>query len=89
MEFGPPKAGRIGLRLAAVASSVVAVVLSLGLSATPAQADCAPDPAASGQTVTCSGTDADGFAASGGVTNLTGGSISGGHYGVLSDGVSL
>ncbi|MCK1266329.1 uncharacterized protein with beta-barrel porin domain [Bradyrhizobium sp. GM2.2] len=71
MEFGPPKAGRIGLRLAAVASSVVAVVLSLGLSATPAQADCAPDPAASGQTVTCSGTDADGFAASGGVTNLT------------------
>ncbi|MCK1294375.1 autotransporter domain-containing protein [Bradyrhizobium sp. 30] len=71
MEFGPPRAGRIGLRLAAVASSVVAVVLSLGLSATPAQADCAPDPAASGQTVTCSGTDADGFAASGGVTNLT------------------
>ncbi|OSI58941.1 autotransporter domain-containing protein [Bradyrhizobium canariense] len=70
-EFGPPRAGRIGLRLAAVASSVVAVVLSLGLSATPAQADCAPDPAASGQTVTCSGTDADGFAASGGVTNLT------------------
>ncbi|WP_244561354.1 autotransporter outer membrane beta-barrel domain-containing protein [Bradyrhizobium canariense] len=49
----------------------MAVVLSLGLSATPAQADCAPDPAASGQTVTCSGTDADGFAASGGVTNLT------------------
>ncbi|MET4044622.1 uncharacterized protein with beta-barrel porin domain [Bradyrhizobium sp. RT6a] len=71
MEFGPPTAGRIGLRLAVVASSVVGVVLSLGLSAIPAQADCAPDPAASGQTVTCSGTDADGFVAGGGVTNLT------------------
>ncbi|MFL6807598.1 MAG: autotransporter domain-containing protein [Bradyrhizobium canariense] len=47
------------------------VVLSLGLSAIPAQAYCAPDTAASGQTVTCSGTDADGFAAGGGVTNLT------------------
>ncbi|WP_275199518.1 autotransporter domain-containing protein [Bradyrhizobium sp. CSA207] len=49
----------------------MAVVLSLDLSATSAQADCAPDPAASGQTVTCSGADADGFAAGGGITNLT------------------
>ena len=53
------------------ASSVVTVIFSLGLSATSARADCAPDPAMSGQTVTCSGTDADGFAAGGGVTNLT------------------
>ncbi len=37
----------------------------------PAQAQCAPDPAASGQTVTCTGNDPDGFAAGGGVNNLT------------------
>lgn len=71
MGFGWPSSGRGGLCLAAVTSSVAAVVFSLGLSATSAQADCAPDPAASGQTVTCSGADADGFAAGGGVTNLT------------------
>ncbi|WP_246791414.1 autotransporter outer membrane beta-barrel domain-containing protein [Bradyrhizobium commune] len=47
------------------------MLFSLCLSATSAQADCAPDPAASGQTVTCSGTDTNGFAAGGGVTNLT------------------
>ncbi|WP_245315142.1 autotransporter outer membrane beta-barrel domain-containing protein [Bradyrhizobium yuanmingense] len=47
------------------------VIFSLGLSATSARADCAPDPATSGQTVTCSGSDAGGFAAGGGVTNLT------------------
>nr|WP_312015633.1 autotransporter domain-containing protein [Bradyrhizobium liaoningense] len=52
-------------------SSVVAVLLGLCLSATSAHAQCAPDPAASGQTVTCSGLDINGFAASGGVNNLT------------------
>lgn len=41
------------------------------LSATTAQAQCLPDPASSGQTVTCSGVDANGFAAGGGVNNLT------------------
>lgn len=51
--------------------SVVAIVVGLGLSATSARADCQPDAAVSGQTVTCSGTDANGFAAGGGVTNLT------------------
>ncbi len=66
-----PSSGRGGLRLGVVASSVVTVIFSLGLSATSARADCAPDPATSGQTVTCSGSDADGFAAGGGVTNLT------------------
>ncbi|MDN3277420.1 autotransporter domain-containing protein [Frankia sp. RB7] len=49
----------------------MAFVFSLGLSATSARADCQPDAAVSGQTVTCSGTDTDGFAAGGGVTNLT------------------
>ncbi|AWM03955.2 autotransporter outer membrane beta-barrel domain-containing protein [Bradyrhizobium amphicarpaeae] len=49
----------------------MAIAVSLGLSATSARADCQPDAALSGQTVTCSGTDANGFAAGGGVTNLT------------------
>ncbi len=71
MGFGWPSSGRGRLRLGVVTSSVAAIVFSLGLSATSAQADCAPDPATSGQTVTCSGADADGFAAGGGVTNLT------------------
>ena len=46
-------------------------MLALCLFATSAQADCQPDAAVSGQTVTCSGNDANGFAAGGGVTNLT------------------
>jgi uncharacterized protein with beta-barrel porin domain len=37
----------------------------------PAAAACAPDPAASGQTVTCTGSDTDGFTAGGGVNSLT------------------
>jgi uncharacterized protein with beta-barrel porin domain len=41
------------------------------LATAPANALCAPDPASSGQTVTCSGNDADGFQAGGGVNNLT------------------
>ncbi|MCP3412347.1 autotransporter domain-containing protein [Bradyrhizobium sp. CCGB01] len=47
-----------------------ALCLGLSLSATPASAACAPDPATSGQTVTCSGTDADGFQAGVGVDSL-------------------
>ncbi|WP_083754734.1 autotransporter outer membrane beta-barrel domain-containing protein [Bradyrhizobium murdochi] len=41
------------------------------LSAAPANAACAPDPATSGQTVTCSGNTPGGFQAGGGVNNLT------------------
>jgi len=41
------------------------------LGASRAWADCQPDPAASGQTVTCTGNDPDGFAAGAGVDNLT------------------
>ena len=41
------------------------------MSAAPAYAACAPDPASSGQTVTCSGNDPDGFQAGGGANNLT------------------
>ncbi|WP_240535280.1 autotransporter outer membrane beta-barrel domain-containing protein [Bradyrhizobium sp. YR681] len=40
------------------------------LCASPANAACTPDPATSGQTVTCSGTDADGFQAGAGVDAL-------------------
>ncbi|WP_256565988.1 autotransporter domain-containing protein [Bradyrhizobium sp. CCGB20] len=60
------------LRRCAVALLVGASALCLGLSlsATPASAACAPDPATSGQTVTCSGTDADGFQAGVGVDSL-------------------
>jgi len=41
------------------------------LATAPAHALCAPDPASSGQTVTCSGNDPDGFQAGGGIDNLT------------------
>ena len=67
---GLPLSRRGGLRLGVAVSSVVAI-FALSLSATSARADCQPDAAVSGQTVTCSGTDIDGFAAGGGVTNLT------------------
>jgi uncharacterized protein with beta-barrel porin domain len=40
------------------------------LPATPARADCQPDPATSGQTVICTGVDHDGFVAGAGVNNL-------------------
>nr|WP_246820413.1 autotransporter domain-containing protein [Bradyrhizobium iriomotense] len=49
---------------------VAALFVGLGLWTTPANALCAPDPATSGQTVTCSGTDADGFQAGAGVDSL-------------------
>ncbi len=66
-----PTSRRVALRLGVVVPSVVAIAFALGLSATPARADCQPDAAVSGQTVTCSGIDTNGFAAGGGVTNLT------------------
>ena len=48
-----------------------AFLAGLCLSAAPANAACAPDPASSGQTVTCSGNAPAGFQAGGGVDNLT------------------
>nr|WP_249803359.1 autotransporter domain-containing protein [Bradyrhizobium sp. 21] len=53
------------------ASAILALVCGLGLSTTPVNAQCAPDPASSGQTVTCSGTDADGFQAGPGIDSLS------------------
>ncbi|MGX1317909.1 uncharacterized protein with beta-barrel porin domain [Bradyrhizobium sp. USDA 377] len=50
--------------------SVSAICVGLSLCATPANALCTPDPATTGQTVTCSGTDADGFQAGAGVDSL-------------------
>jgi uncharacterized protein with beta-barrel porin domain len=47
-----------------------AFFIGLCLSATPANAACAPDPASSGQTVTCSGNTPAGFQAGFGVSNL-------------------
>ena len=48
-----------------------AFFVGLCLSAAPANAACAPDPASSGQTVTCSGNTPAGFQAGGGVDSLT------------------
>ncbi|MEH2490517.1 autotransporter outer membrane beta-barrel domain-containing protein [Bradyrhizobium sp. AZCC 2230] len=62
---------RNGAVASAGASAILTLLFGLVLSATSASAQCAPDPAASGQTVTCSGTDADGFQAGGGVNSLT------------------
>ena len=58
------------------------------LSATPANAACVPDPASSGQTVTCSGNTPAGFQAGGGVNSLTvnvqpGATVSDGGGGVI------
>jgi uncharacterized protein with beta-barrel porin domain len=53
-----------------LAAAAVGLAISL-LPAAPAFADCQPDPAATGQTVTCSGTDNNGFAAGAGVNQLT------------------
>lgn len=46
-------------------------LVGLSLAAAPATAACAPDPAASGDTVTCSGSTPNGFQAGGGIDNLT------------------
>jgi uncharacterized protein with beta-barrel porin domain len=53
-------------------ASTVGIVAGIGamLPATPARADCQPDPASSGQTVICTGVDHDGFVAGAGVNNL-------------------
>ncbi|HMM91284.1 autotransporter outer membrane beta-barrel domain-containing protein [Bradyrhizobium sp.] len=66
--------------------SAFSVGLSLATSA--ANAACAPDPASSGQTVTCSGNTPAGFQAGGGVDNLTvnvqgGATVSDGGGGVI------
>ena len=63
--------GQFHPRIALAAACLAAVLVGIGLPTTPDRAQCAPDPASSGQTVTCSGTDANGFAAGGGVTGLT------------------
>ena len=55
----------------AAARAVAMSAFLAGLSAAPANAACAPDPASSGQTVTCSGNTPGGFQAGFGVSNLT------------------
>ncbi|KJC42591.1 protein with a C-terminal OMP (outer membrane protein) domain containing protein [Bradyrhizobium sp. LTSP857] len=62
---------RYGSVSSAGASAILTLAFGLGISTTPATAQCAPDPASSGQTVTCSGTDVDGFQAGAGVNSLT------------------
>jgi uncharacterized protein with beta-barrel porin domain len=51
-------------------AGVPALFVGFSLCASPANAACTPDPATSGQTVTCSGTDIDGFQAGAGVDAL-------------------
>ena len=53
-------------------ATAVGIVTSIGavLPATPARADCQPDPASSGQTVICSGNAPNGFQAAPGVDAL-------------------
>ncbi|MBR0829315.1 autotransporter domain-containing protein [Bradyrhizobium manausense] len=70
VEVRLPSRGQGGLCRGTAVSSVVAVLLGLCLSTT-ARAVCTPDPATSGQTVTCSGIDVDGFQAGVGVNSLT------------------
>jgi uncharacterized protein with beta-barrel porin domain len=74
--------------LAARAVALSAFFIGLCLSVAPANAACAPDPASSGQTVTCSGNTPGGFQAGGGVNNLTvnvlpGATASDGGFGVI------
>src|SRR6187397_1514196 len=57
--------------MAACVAAVSAFLVGLSLNAAPANAACAPDPASSGQTVTCSGNTPAGFQAGGGVDSLT------------------
>jgi uncharacterized protein with beta-barrel porin domain len=70
------------------AVAVSAFFVGLCLSAAPANAACAPDPASSGQTVTCSDNTPGGFQAGGGVDTLTvnvlpGATVSDGGGGVI------
>ena len=74
--------------MAARAVAISALLVGLSLSASPANAACAPDPASSGQTVTCSGNTPAGFQAGGGIDNLTlnvlpGATVSDGGGGVI------
>jgi uncharacterized protein with beta-barrel porin domain len=57
--------------LVAPAVAISAALVGFCLSTTSADAACVPDPASSGQTVTCSGVVASGFAAGAGVNTLT------------------
>ena len=61
---------RLRRRGAALLVGASAFILGFSLCASPAKATCTPDPATSGQTVTCSGTDTDGFQAGAGVDAL-------------------
>ena len=74
--------------MAARAAAISAFLVGLSPNAAPANAACAPDPASSGQTVTCSGNTPAGFQAGGGVDSLTlnvlpGASVSDGGGGVI------
>ncbi len=62
---------RLPAGLGAHTAAVAAILASLCLSTVAANAQCVPDPATSGQTVTCSGFLPDGFEAGAGVNNLT------------------
>lgn len=62
--------GRLRRRGTALLVSAAALFVGFSLGASPANAACTPDPATSGQTVTCSGTDTDGFQAGAGVDAL-------------------
>jgi uncharacterized protein with beta-barrel porin domain len=74
--------------MAARAVAMSAFLIGLCVSTAPADAACTPDPASSGQTVTCSGSTPGGFQAGGGVDNLTvnvlsGATVSDGGSGVI------
>ena len=55
----------------AAALAISALLASWWLATAPAHAQCAPDPASSGQTVTCSGNVPSGFQVGGGIDRLT------------------
>src|SRR3954452_16207356 len=79
----PLAPGRRRRDVAARAAAMSAFFVGLCLSAAPANAACAPDPASSGQTVTCSDNTPGGFQAGFSVSNLTvnvlpGAAVSGG-----------
>ncbi|MEO8318625.1 MAG: hypothetical protein ABI561_09925 [Bradyrhizobium sp.] len=66
VHAGPHRGAAVRVGMALVA----AFFAGLSFSTTAANAACAPDPATSGQTVTCRGNDADGFQAGAGVNAL-------------------
>src|SRR4051812_24034642 len=79
----PLAQGRRRCDAAVRAVAMSAFLAGLSLSAAPANAACAPDPASSGQTVICSDNTPGGFQAGFGVSNLTVNVLSGA---TLSDG---